>query len=56
MGGKCGAGRATISNDQVGGVAERLMRTETVETLFYMWRYTHDQKYRDWGWEIFQVR
>eukprot|EP01116_Phalansterium_solitarium_P018710 TRINITY_DN5057_c0_g1_i1.p1 TRINITY_DN5057_c0_g1~~TRINITY_DN5057_c0_g1_i1.p1 ORF type:complete len:606 (-),score=254.80 TRINITY_DN5057_c0_g1_i1:179-1996(-) len=30
-----------------------LLRPEAVEALFYMWRYTHDQKYRDWGWSIF---
>jgi mannosyl-oligosaccharide alpha-1,2-mannosidase len=23
--------------------------------LFYLWRFTGDQKYRDWGWEIFQA-
>ncbi|KAL4609386.1 endoplasmic reticulum mannosyl-oligosaccharide 1,2-alpha-mannosidase-like [Arapaima gigas] len=31
-----------------------LLRPETVESLFYMYRFTRDQKYRDWGWEIFQ--
>lgn len=31
-----------------------LLRPETVESIFYMWRITHDQKYRDWGWEIVQ--
>ncbi|XP_063067097.1 endoplasmic reticulum mannosyl-oligosaccharide 1,2-alpha-mannosidase [Engraulis encrasicolus] len=31
-----------------------LLRPETVESLFYMYRYTHDTKYRDWGWEILQ--
>jgi mannosyl-oligosaccharide alpha-1,2-mannosidase len=29
-----------------------LLRPETVETYFYLWRITHDQKYRDWGWEV----
>lgn len=29
------------------------MRPETVESLFYLWRITKDQKYRDWGWQIF---
>jgi len=29
------------------------LRPETVESLFYLWRATHDQKYRDQGWEIF---
>lgn len=31
-----------------------LQRPETVESLFYLWRITGDQKYREWGWEIFQ--
>jgi mannosyl-oligosaccharide alpha-1,2-mannosidase len=29
-----------------------LLRPELVESIFYMWRITHDPKYRDWGWEI----
>ncbi|XP_034402869.1 endoplasmic reticulum mannosyl-oligosaccharide 1,2-alpha-mannosidase isoform X3 [Cyclopterus lumpus] len=29
-----------------------LLRPETVESLFYMYRFTKDTKYRDWGWEI----
>ena len=32
-----------------------ILRPETVESLFVMWRLTHDQKYRDWGWQIFQA-
>jgi mannosyl-oligosaccharide alpha-1,2-mannosidase len=32
-----------------------IMRPETVETLFVMYRLTGDQKYRDWGWEIAQA-
>ncbi|XP_047426437.1 endoplasmic reticulum mannosyl-oligosaccharide 1,2-alpha-mannosidase isoform X1 [Mugil cephalus] len=31
-----------------------LLRPETVESLFYMYRFTKDSKYRDWGWEILQ--
>nr|XP_057908316.1 endoplasmic reticulum mannosyl-oligosaccharide 1,2-alpha-mannosidase isoform X1 [Doryrhamphus excisus] len=31
-----------------------LLRPETVESLFYMYRFTKDPKYRDWGWEILQ--
>lgn len=30
-----------------------LMRPETVESLFVMWRITRDEKYRDWAWKIF---
>lgn len=31
------------------------LRPETVESIFYMWRATHDIKYREWGWKIAQV-
>ena len=32
-----------------------LLRPETVETYFVLWRFTHDQQYRDWGWEVVEV-
>jgi mannosyl-oligosaccharide alpha-1,2-mannosidase len=31
-----------------------LQRPETVESLFYMWRITGEEMYRDWGWEMFK--
>ncbi|MEJ1271848.1 mannosidase alpha class 1B member 1 [Cricetulus griseus] len=31
-----------------------LLRPETVESLFYLYRVTRDHKYQDWGWEILQ--
>lgn len=31
-----------------------LLRPETVESLFYLYRFTGDRKYQDWGWEILQ--
>ncbi|XP_056395656.1 endoplasmic reticulum mannosyl-oligosaccharide 1,2-alpha-mannosidase [Hyla sarda] len=31
-----------------------LLRPETVESLFYLYRFTGDIKYQDWGWEILQ--
>uniref|UniRef100_A0AAY4CV04 alpha-1,2-Mannosidase n=1 Tax=Denticeps clupeoides TaxID=299321 RepID=A0AAY4CV04_9TELE len=31
-----------------------LLRPETVESLFYLYRFTHNPKYRDWGWNILQ--
>jgi hypothetical protein len=37
------------------GAAHSLLRPETVESLFYMWRYTHDERYRRWGWQIFEA-
>ena len=32
-----------------------LQRPETVESLFYMWRITRDEMYREWGWEMFKA-
>ncbi|CAO1385966.1 unnamed protein product [Diamesa hyperborea] len=32
-----------------------ILRPETVESYFIMWRLTHEQKYRDWGWEVVQA-
>ena len=31
-----------------------LQRPETVESLFYMYRITGDEVYREWGWEMFK--
>lgn len=33
-----------------------ILRPETVESYFVLWRLTHDNKYREWGWEAVQVR
>lgn len=32
-----------------------LLRPETVESLYYMYKITGDQKYQDYGWKIFQA-
>lgn len=32
-----------------------LLRPETVESLFVLYRITEDPKYREWGWEIFKA-
>ena len=34
--------------------SHNLQRPETVESLFYMWRITGDEIYREWGWEMFK--
>lgn len=31
-----------------------LQRPETVESLFYLYRITEDETYREWGWEMFK--
>lgn len=30
-----------------------LLRPEAVESFFYLWRLTHDHRYREWGWQAF---
>ncbi|XRB17471.1 glycosyl hydrolase family 47 protein [Pseudoscourfieldia marina] len=50
---------STISNSPEVEVqpfeAKYVLRPETVESLFLLWRMTKDVKYRDWGWNIFQA-
>lgn len=31
-----------------------LQRPETVESIYYLWKFTGDEKYREWGYEIFK--
>ena len=32
-----------------------MLSLETVEAFFYLWRYTHDPIYRQYGWEVAQA-
>ncbi|XP_040061330.2 mannosyl-oligosaccharide 1,2-alpha-mannosidase IA [Ixodes scapularis] len=32
-----------------------ILRPEVIESYFYLWRLTKDQKYREWGWEAVQA-
>nr|XP_019948932.1 PREDICTED: mannosyl-oligosaccharide 1,2-alpha-mannosidase IA-like isoform X2 [Paralichthys olivaceus] len=32
-----------------------ILRPEVIESYMYMWRLTHDPKYRDWGWEAVEA-
>lgn len=34
----------------------QLLRPETMESLFLMWRFTKDPKYREWGWKVRSLR
>jgi mannosyl-oligosaccharide alpha-1,2-mannosidase len=43
-----------ISRDQL-SEHHYALRPEAFESWFYMYRYTHDPRYRVWGWEAFQV-
>ena len=53
---KLGAEWTSVGNDAL-NYPDRayLLRPETVESIFYMWRYTHDEKYREWGWNVVQA-
>ncbi|CAH9077003.1 unnamed protein product [Cuscuta europaea] len=37
------------------GTSWNILRPETVESLFYLWRLTGNRTYQDWGWNIFQA-
>eukprot|EP00760_Papus_ankaliazontas_P014997 PhM_4_TR16223/c0_g1_i1/m.74225/K01230/MAN1; mannosyl-oligosaccharide alpha-1,2-mannosidase len=41
-------------DEMVAGVKWYILRPETIESLFYLWRYTHDERYRDVGYRIFE--
>ena len=35
------------------GAAHNLLRPEAIESVFYLWRFTKDPMYREWGWKMF---
>ncbi|KAG1364145.1 mannosyl-oligosaccharide 1,2-alpha-mannosidase MNS1 [Cocos nucifera] len=37
------------------GTSWNILRPETVESLVYLWRFTGNKTYQDWGWNIFQA-
>jgi mannosyl-oligosaccharide alpha-1,2-mannosidase len=37
------------------GDSKYILRPETVETYFYLWRVTKDPKYREWGYEVIKA-
>uniref|UniRef100_A0A674P3D8 alpha-1,2-Mannosidase n=1 Tax=Takifugu rubripes TaxID=31033 RepID=A0A674P3D8_TAKRU len=45
-----GEATATRLNDRY-----YILRPEVIESYMYMWRLTHDPKYREWGWEAVQA-
>eukprot|EP01010_Urceolus_cornutus_P003473 NODE_48_length_2735_cov_382.878258_g42_i0.p1 GENE.NODE_48_length_2735_cov_382.878258_g42_i0~~NODE_48_length_2735_cov_382.878258_g42_i0.p1 ORF type:complete len:666 (+),score=113.29 NODE_48_length_2735_cov_382.878258_g42_i0:281-2278(+) len=57
------AGMQTAQQNETGGGhftfrtsgTDSVLRPETVESLFVLWRATGKQKYRDWGWNIFRA-
>ena len=39
------------SREMVPAPVYYILRPETVESFFYMWRITGDPQYREWGWK-----
>lgn len=37
------------------GTSWNILRPETIESLFYLWRLTGNKTYKEWGWNIFQA-
>jgi len=37
------------------GHDQYMLRPETAESYFIMWRITHEEKYREWGWQMIQA-
>ncbi|XP_024023578.1 mannosyl-oligosaccharide 1,2-alpha-mannosidase MNS1 isoform X1 [Morus notabilis] len=37
------------------GTSWNILRPETLESLFYLWRLTGNKTYQEWGWNIFQA-
>ena len=52
-----GPERMTFSGGAIGAAKEKeyILRPETAESFFYLWRTTHDSKYRAWAWEMVQA-
>jgi mannosyl-oligosaccharide alpha-1,2-mannosidase len=43
-----------IDFENDGGSLHNILRPETIESLFILWRKTHDLQYRKWAYTIFQ--
>ncbi|KAG7626047.1 putative mannosyl-oligosaccharide 1,2-alpha-mannosidase [Arabidopsis thaliana] len=42
-------------SDMSVGTSWNILRPETVESLFYLWRLTGNKTYQEWGWNIFEA-
>ncbi|CAL8076213.1 unnamed protein product [Calicophoron daubneyi] len=42
----------SVASETVPVARHNLLRPETVESYFYLWRLTKDSKYRDWAWDL----
>ncbi|XP_057474806.1 mannosyl-oligosaccharide 1,2-alpha-mannosidase MNS1-like isoform X1 [Actinidia eriantha] len=37
------------------GSSWNILRPKTVESLFYLWQWTGNKTYQEWGWNIFEA-
>ncbi|XP_038984687.1 mannosyl-oligosaccharide 1,2-alpha-mannosidase MNS1-like isoform X2 [Phoenix dactylifera] len=44
-----------VGEDMGIGTSWNILRPETIESLMYLWRFTGNKTYQDWGWDIFQA-
>ncbi|XP_068637590.1 mannosyl-oligosaccharide 1,2-alpha-mannosidase MNS1-like [Aristolochia californica] len=44
-----------MGQDMNVGTSWNILRPETVESLMYLWRFTGNKTYQEWGWNIFQA-
>lgn len=42
---------ADVADEMTASPAYNILRPETVESFFYMWRVTGDPMYQEWGWK-----
>ncbi|MBA0811767.1 hypothetical protein Gohar_025786, partial [Gossypium harknessii] len=47
--------KRNLLQDMSVGTTWNILRPETVESLFYLWRLTGNVTYQEWGWNIFQA-
>ncbi|XP_037040353.1 mannosyl-oligosaccharide alpha-1,2-mannosidase IA-like [Bradysia coprophila] len=47
--------RSWEAKSSVGQDQYYILRPEVFESYFILWRLTHDQKYRDWGWDAVEA-
>lgn len=55
----CGLSPDVVEFDLNGTIAVRMpkhiLRPEAIESFFYLYRYTKDERYREWGWSIVEA-
>lgn len=45
----------TFNPEMSVGAAYYILRPETLEAFFYLWRFTGDAIYKEWAWDVFQA-